>query len=159
MTFDWWFRSCLLLICQDLRFCQAIAGGTSGYYCRSSLGNKSSFFFLSAFYSDSWIDALEQEPFDEFQDVTWKQPNSMRVPVSLRVATSHIRITSVSWLSPLDVLFLCMFYSSASTSTCCSRSCLPERRDHYFGRHRRHLQHFYWARYERVHSSTKTREH
>jgi len=55
---------------------------------------------LSLAYANSWVDALEQEPFDEFQDVTWKQPNSMRVPVSLRVATSHIRITSASWLSP-----------------------------------------------------------
>ncbi|KXN84411.1 Neurofibromin, partial [Leucoagaricus sp. SymC.cos] len=38
--------------------------------------------------------ALEQEPYDEFQDVTWKQFNSMRIPVTLRVASSHIRITS-----------------------------------------------------------------
>jgi len=43
VIFDWWFRSCLLFICQNLRFCQAIAGGTSRYCCRSSLGNKSSF--------------------------------------------------------------------------------------------------------------------
>jgi len=61
---------------------------------------------LSLAYANSWVDALEQEPFDEFQDVTWKQPNSMRVPVSLRVATSHIRITSASWLSPSNARYL-----------------------------------------------------
>lgn len=42
----------------------------------------------------SETNALEQELYDEFQDVTWKQFNSMRVPVALRVAASHIRITS-----------------------------------------------------------------
>ncbi|KXN87068.1 Neurofibromin [Leucoagaricus sp. SymC.cos] len=37
---------------------------------------------------------LEQELYNKFQDVTWKQFNSMHIPVTLHVASSHIHITS-----------------------------------------------------------------
>lgn len=50
------------------------------------------------------VDALEQEHYEEFEEVTWKQSNSMRVPVILRVASSHIRITSVSTRPPRCLL-------------------------------------------------------
>ena len=39
---------------------------------------------------------LESEPTADFEDVTMRHAQPMRVPVSMRIADSHIRITTVS---------------------------------------------------------------
>lgn len=39
--------------------------------------------------------ALEQEARDEFPEVTLRQGHPMRIPVSLEIATNHLRVTTV----------------------------------------------------------------
>lgn len=47
------------------------------------------------------IVALEQEAKDEFTEVTLRQGHPMRIPVSLVIATSHLRVTTVILLPRL----------------------------------------------------------
>ena len=66
---------------------------------------------------------LESELSDNFDDVTMRQTHPMRVPVSMRVAQSHIRVTTVSvFRMPSNALS-----TSCRPKRSRSRTCSPAR--------------------------------
>ncbi|KAI0329579.1 hypothetical protein GY45DRAFT_1324865 [Cubamyces sp. BRFM 1775] len=54
----------------------------------------------------SYASALEEEPSEDFEEVTMRHTHPMRVPVTMKVAHSHIRITTTKAL-PISSLLSC----------------------------------------------------
>ncbi|KAH9854976.1 hypothetical protein C2E23DRAFT_883516 [Lenzites betulinus] len=54
----------------------------------------------------NYANVLEDEPFIEYEEVTMRHTSPMRVPVSMRIGQSHIRITTMKAL-PISNLLAC----------------------------------------------------
>lgn len=80
---------------------------------------------------------LEEEPSEEFKEVTMRQHQQMRVPVVLEVGTSHLRITSVRNVGACAVLALNPIVGEGDA--CLTTVDLQNYRDRFVDRRQRRL--------------------
>ncbi len=78
-------------------------------------------------------DVLEDEPGTEYEEVTMRHTHPMRVPVTMRVSQSHIRITTVSSL--LIEHFLSLMCFADESASYFQRAVMQGHRDHPTGRY------------------------
>lgn len=98
-----------------------------------SYASTSHHLWIEVCFSPWCEDVLEDEPGTEYEEVTMRHTHPMRVPVTMRVSQSHIRITTVSYLPIKRLLSLmCLADESAAHLEC---TVMQGHRDHPTGRY------------------------